>query len=362
MYDADNIAVNGKDRYNPPREGPGAELSTATPRPGRGSTPAARDRGRALAAGVPGGGPTRRPFPRQRRSAPGQDVLDVASAVEHGEDPNDPIAHLVDDPVWPDMDLAEVEHSDAREFGSDMAARSRRRRPAQALWMPSSTSSARSTDSRAASHPWRSTRSSSALWAARIRWVTLDAAARGYEPDASPRPAGRRVLPARSCRSARRSSEARGSPADRILPVPDVLEHRFSLAVLRQDHRAAPLGDVTKNLRRVSTPRSATWAPRCRSRGETGAAPTPRLNHAEARGGRELERIRVTTVGADMAREAVRPRREKWTLSFDAELKEVVVQAARRRGGYPVTLLALRWMSPAPLCRRSGLHGRRLAS
>ena len=26
------------------------------------------------------------------------------------------------------MDLAEVEHSDAREFGSDMAARSRRRR------------------------------------------------------------------------------------------------------------------------------------------------------------------------------------------------------------------------------------------
>jgi len=29
----------------------------------------------------------------------------------------------------------------------------------------------------------------------------------------------------------------------------------------------------------------------------------------------------------------------KWTLSFDAELKSVVVRAARRRGIYPVQLL-----------------------
>src|SRR5207249_995 len=63
------------------------------------------------------------PGPWSAQKPPGQDVLDVASAVEHDEDPNDPTAHLVDDPVGPDMDLAEVEHSDAREFGSDMAAR-----------------------------------------------------------------------------------------------------------------------------------------------------------------------------------------------------------------------------------------------
>src|SRR5438094_682118 len=47
------------------------------------------------------------PAPWSAQKPPGQDVLDVASAVEHGEDPNDPTAHLVDDPVRPDMDLAE---------------------------------------------------------------------------------------------------------------------------------------------------------------------------------------------------------------------------------------------------------------
>jgi hypothetical protein len=32
-------------------------------------------------------------------------------------------------------------------------------------------------------------------------------------------------------------------------------------------------------------------------------------------------------------------RREKWTLSFDADLKAFLVKAARRRRVYPVTLL-----------------------
>jgi hypothetical protein len=32
-------------------------------------------------------------------------------------------------------------------------------------------------------------------------------------------------------------------------------------------------------------------------------------------------------------------RKEKWTLSFDPELKSLVVKAARRRGVYPVTVL-----------------------
>ena len=32
-------------------------------------------------------------------------------------------------------------------------------------------------------------------------------------------------------------------------------------------------------------------------------------------------------------------RREKWTLSFDAELKAFLVKTARRRRVYPVTLL-----------------------
>jgi hypothetical protein len=32
-------------------------------------------------------------------------------------------------------------------------------------------------------------------------------------------------------------------------------------------------------------------------------------------------------------------RREKWTLSFDADLKEFLVKTARRRRVYPVTLL-----------------------
>lgn len=34
-----------------------------------------------------------------------------------------------------------------------------------------------------------------------------------------------------------------------------------------------------------------------------------------------------------------RARREKWTLSFDAELKAFLVKTARRRNLYPVTLL-----------------------
>ena len=33
------------------------------------------------------------------------------------------------------------------------------------------------------------------------------------------------------------------------------------------------------------------------------------------------------------------PLKQKWTLSFDAALKNLVVKAARRRGVYPVTLL-----------------------
>ena len=32
-------------------------------------------------------------------------------------------------------------------------------------------------------------------------------------------------------------------------------------------------------------------------------------------------------------------RREKWTLSFDPDLKEFLIRTARRRGIYPVTLL-----------------------
>lgn len=32
-------------------------------------------------------------------------------------------------------------------------------------------------------------------------------------------------------------------------------------------------------------------------------------------------------------------RREKWTLSFDSDLKQFLVQTARRRGVYPVALL-----------------------
>lgn len=32
-------------------------------------------------------------------------------------------------------------------------------------------------------------------------------------------------------------------------------------------------------------------------------------------------------------------RKERWTLSFDPELKSLVVRAARRRGIYPVALL-----------------------
>lgn len=40
-----------------------------------------------------------------------------------------------------------------------------------------------------------------------------------------------------------------------------------------------------------------------------------------------------------MGKAAVKTRREKWTLSFDADLKEFLVKAARRRGMYPVTLL-----------------------
>ena len=32
-------------------------------------------------------------------------------------------------------------------------------------------------------------------------------------------------------------------------------------------------------------------------------------------------------------------RKEKWTLSFDPGLKNLVIKAARRRGLYPVTLL-----------------------
>jgi hypothetical protein len=38
-----------------------------------------------------------------------------------------------------------------------------------------------------------------------------------------------------------------------------------------------------------------------------------------------------------MARPAMK--KTKWTLSFDARLKSLVVRAARRRGVYPVTLL-----------------------
>src|SRR5439155_19318706 len=38
-----------------------------------------------------------------------------------------------------------------------------------------------------------------------------------------------------------------------------------------------------------------------------------------------------------MAKAALR--REKWTLSFDPDLKEFLIRTARRRGIYPVTLL-----------------------
>jgi hypothetical protein len=40
-----------------------------------------------------------------------------------------------------------------------------------------------------------------------------------------------------------------------------------------------------------------------------------------------------------MAKAALDRRREKWTLSFDATLKEFLTKTARRRGVYPVTLL-----------------------
>lgn len=40
-----------------------------------------------------------------------------------------------------------------------------------------------------------------------------------------------------------------------------------------------------------------------------------------------------------MGKAASGARRAKWTLSFDADLKDFVVQTARRRGIYPVTLL-----------------------
>jgi hypothetical protein len=40
-----------------------------------------------------------------------------------------------------------------------------------------------------------------------------------------------------------------------------------------------------------------------------------------------------------MAKSAAGTKREKWTLSFDAELKEFVVEAAKRRGIYPSSLL-----------------------
>ena len=33
------------------------------------------------------------------------------------------------------------------------------------------------------------------------------------------------------------------------------------------------------------------------------------------------------------------PRREKWILSFDARLKNVLIKESRKRGVYPVTLL-----------------------
>ncbi len=38
-----------------------------------------------------------------------------------------------------------------------------------------------------------------------------------------------------------------------------------------------------------------------------------------------------------MAKPALR--RQKWTLSFDPDLKEFLIRTARRRGIYPVTLL-----------------------
>jgi hypothetical protein len=40
-----------------------------------------------------------------------------------------------------------------------------------------------------------------------------------------------------------------------------------------------------------------------------------------------------------MARTALKREREKWTLSFDADLKAFLVRAAKRRGVYPVALL-----------------------
>jgi hypothetical protein len=40
-----------------------------------------------------------------------------------------------------------------------------------------------------------------------------------------------------------------------------------------------------------------------------------------------------------MGKAILRGEREKWTLSFDADLKEFLVRAAKRRGIYPVALL-----------------------
>jgi hypothetical protein len=40
-----------------------------------------------------------------------------------------------------------------------------------------------------------------------------------------------------------------------------------------------------------------------------------------------------------MAKAALKREREKWTLSFDANLKAFIVRTAKRRGMYPVTLL-----------------------
>jgi hypothetical protein len=40
-----------------------------------------------------------------------------------------------------------------------------------------------------------------------------------------------------------------------------------------------------------------------------------------------------------MGKAILRREREKWTLSFDADLKDFLVRAAKRRGIYPVALL-----------------------
>ena len=40
-----------------------------------------------------------------------------------------------------------------------------------------------------------------------------------------------------------------------------------------------------------------------------------------------------------MAKTALKREREKWTLSFDADLKAFLVRTAKRRGVYPVALL-----------------------